>query len=49
VGERRRARHVAARPSRRLATGIVAPAPDLDGHITGYSGVEEAQARWASG
>ncbi len=37
--------HVAARPSRRFATGIVALRPDSDGHITGYSGVDEAQAR----
>jgi formate-dependent phosphoribosylglycinamide formyltransferase (GAR transformylase) len=37
--------NVASRPSRRLATGIVALRPDHDGHITGYSGVDEAQAR----
>jgi formate-dependent phosphoribosylglycinamide formyltransferase (GAR transformylase) len=37
--------HVAARPSRRFATGIVALRPDRDGHISGYSGVDEAQAR----
>jgi carbamoylphosphate synthase large subunit len=37
--------HVAAHPSRRFATGIVALRPDRDGHITGYSGVDEAQAR----
>ena len=37
--------HVAAYPSRRFATGIVALRPDRDGHITGYSGVDEAQAR----
>jgi formate-dependent phosphoribosylglycinamide formyltransferase (GAR transformylase) len=37
--------HVAARPSRRLATGIVALRPDRDGRITGYSGVDDAQAR----
>jgi len=37
--------HVAARPSRRFATGIVALRPDRDGQITGYSGVEEAQQR----
>ena len=36
--------HVAARPSRRFATGIVALRPDRDGQITGYSGVDEAQA-----
>ena len=37
--------HIAARPSRRYATGIVALRPDHDGHITGYSGVEDIQAR----
>jgi formate-dependent phosphoribosylglycinamide formyltransferase (GAR transformylase) len=37
--------HVATRPSRRFATGIVALRPDRDGHISGYSGVDEAQAR----
>jgi formate-dependent phosphoribosylglycinamide formyltransferase (GAR transformylase) len=37
--------HVDTRPSRRLATGIIALRPDRDGHITGYSGVDEAQAR----
>lgn len=37
--------HVATGPSRRLATGIVALRPDRDGHISGYSGVDEAQAR----
>jgi hypothetical protein len=37
--------HVAARPSRRFATGIVALRPDHDGQITGYSGVDEVQAR----
>jgi carbamoylphosphate synthase large subunit len=37
--------HVAARPSRRFATGIVALRPDRDGQISGYSGVDEAQAR----
>jgi carbamoylphosphate synthase large subunit len=37
--------HVASRPSRRFATGIVALRPDSDGQITGYSGVEEVQAR----
>ncbi len=41
--------HVDARPSRRFATGIVALRPDRDGHITGYSGVEEIQARHGSG
>jgi len=37
--------HIAVRPSRQHATGIVALRPDRDGHITGYSGVEEIQAR----
>ena len=37
--------HVAARPSRQYATGIVALRPDRDGQITGYSGVDEVQAR----
>jgi formate-dependent phosphoribosylglycinamide formyltransferase (GAR transformylase) len=37
--------HVAARPSRRFATGIIALRPDRDGHISGYSGVDEAQER----
>jgi carbamoylphosphate synthase large subunit len=37
--------HVAAQPSRRYATGIVALRPDNDGQITGYSGVDEVQAR----
>src|ERR687893_881333 len=37
--------HIAARPSRRFATGIVALRPDSDGNISGYSGVDEAQAR----
>jgi formate-dependent phosphoribosylglycinamide formyltransferase (GAR transformylase) len=36
---------IAAKPSRRFATGIVALRPDRDGHITGYSGIEEIQAR----
>ena len=36
---------VDARPSRRYATGIVALRPDRDGAISGYSGVDEAQAR----
>ena len=37
--------HVSARPSRQYATGIVALRPDRDGQVTGYSGVEEVQAR----
>jgi formate-dependent phosphoribosylglycinamide formyltransferase (GAR transformylase) len=36
---------IAARPSRRFATGIVALRPDHDGRITGYSGIDDAQAR----
>jgi hypothetical protein len=34
-----------AKPSRRFATGIVALRPERDGRITGYSGVDEIQAR----
>ncbi len=37
--------HVATKPSRRFATGIVALRPDHDGQITGYSGVDEVQGR----
>jgi carbamoylphosphate synthase large subunit len=37
--------HVAARPSRRFASGIVALRPERDGHISGYSGVEEMQSK----
>ena len=37
--------HIAARPSRRYATGIVALRPDHDGNIIGYSGVDEIQGR----
>ena len=37
--------HIAARPSRRYATGIVALRPDHDGNISGYSGVDDIQAR----
>jgi len=36
---------VGARTSRRLATGIVALRPDRDGNISGYSGIDEIQAR----
>ena len=36
---------VNARPSRRFASGIIALRPDRDGQITGYSGVEDIQAR----
>jgi carbamoylphosphate synthase large subunit len=38
--------HVAARPSRRFATGIIALRPDRDGHIAGYSGVDDIQGRY---
>jgi carbamoylphosphate synthase large subunit len=37
--------HIAVRPSRQFASGIIALRPDRDGHITGYSGVEDIQAR----
>ena len=37
--------HIAARPSRSHSAGIVALRPDHDGHITGYSGVEDIQGR----
>ncbi|HVH24370.1 MAG TPA: hypothetical protein VNA11_18130 [Pseudonocardia sp.] len=37
--------HIAVRPSRQFATGIVALRPDRDGTISGYSGVDEAQGR----
>jgi carbamoylphosphate synthase large subunit len=36
---------VGAQPSRRFASGIIALRPDRDGQISGYSGVEEVQAR----
>jgi formate-dependent phosphoribosylglycinamide formyltransferase (GAR transformylase) len=36
---------IPTRPSRRFAAGIVALRPERDGHITGYSGVEDIQAR----
>ena len=45
VGQRDRARPCRGAPSRRFATGIVALRPDRDGHISGYSGVDEAQGR----
>jgi formate-dependent phosphoribosylglycinamide formyltransferase (GAR transformylase) len=38
---------VAARPSRRFASGIVALRPDQDGQIGGYSGVEDIESRYA--
>ena len=34
------------RPSRQYSAGIVALRPDRDGHITGYSGLDEIQARY---
>ena len=34
------------RPSRQYAAGIVALRPEADGTITGYSGIDEAQARF---
>ena len=37
--------HVATRPSRRFAAGIIALRPERDGTISGYSGVDEIQAR----
>lgn len=37
--------HIDVRPSRRLATGIVALRPERDGQISGYSGIDEVQAR----
>jgi formate-dependent phosphoribosylglycinamide formyltransferase (GAR transformylase) len=37
---------VSGSPSRQYASGIVALRPDHDGQITGYSGVDEAQARY---
>jgi carbamoylphosphate synthase large subunit len=37
---------VGGAPSRRNASGIISLRPDHDGRITGYSGVEEAQARY---
>jgi phosphoribosylaminoimidazole carboxylase (NCAIR synthetase) len=37
---------VAAAPSRRYASGMVALRPDRDGYITGYSGVDELQQQY---
>jgi formate-dependent phosphoribosylglycinamide formyltransferase (GAR transformylase) len=37
--------HVQSRPSRRFAAGIIALRPERDGHIHGYEGVDELQAR----
>jgi carbamoylphosphate synthase large subunit len=36
----------ASSPSRRYASGMIALRPDADGHITGYSGVQELQQRF---
>jgi len=38
--------HTGAVPSRRHASGIVALRPDKDGHVTGYTGVEELSKRY---
>ncbi|MCP4200504.1 MAG: ATP-grasp domain-containing protein [bacterium] len=38
----------AAKPSRRYSTGIINLRPDRDGHITGYGGLDEIHARFAS-
>ncbi|MFC7546943.1 acetyl-CoA carboxylase biotin carboxylase subunit family protein [Plantactinospora sp. GCM10030261] len=38
--------HVATRPSRRQAAGIIALRPDRDGRISGYSGVEQIQEKY---
>lgn len=35
-----------AAPSRRYASGMIALRPERDGHITGYSGVDELQGRY---
>jgi formate-dependent phosphoribosylglycinamide formyltransferase (GAR transformylase) len=37
--------NIPTRPSRRFAAGIVALRPERDGQITGYSGIEDIQAR----
>lgn len=38
----------AQRPSRRLATGIIALRPDRDGRIAGYEGLDRVRNRWGS-
>jgi hypothetical protein len=38
--------HTGSAPSRRYASGMIALRPDRDGHITGYSGVEELQRQY---
>jgi hypothetical protein len=35
-----------SKPSRRYASGMVALRPDHDGHITGYTGVDELQQQF---
>jgi formate-dependent phosphoribosylglycinamide formyltransferase (GAR transformylase) len=37
---------VAQQPSRRFAAGIIALRPERDGHISGYSGLDEIQQRY---
>ena len=37
---------VSRRPSRRCAAGIIALRPERDGHVTGYTGVDEIQQRY---
>jgi len=37
---------VTGRPSRRFAAGMIALRPDRDGHITGYSGLDEIGKRY---
>ncbi|NNF40509.1 MAG: ATP-grasp domain-containing protein [Woeseiaceae bacterium] len=39
----------ANRPSRRYAAGMIALRPDRDGRISGYSGVDDIQARYGDG
>ena len=36
---------VDAHPSRRFSSGIVALRPETDGHVSGYSGIDEIQGR----
>jgi formate-dependent phosphoribosylglycinamide formyltransferase (GAR transformylase) len=38
--------HVGARPSRSQAAGIIALRPDRDGHVIGYSGLEDVENRY---
>ena len=37
---------VQSRPSRRFSAGIIALRPERDGHISGYSGIDEIQNRY---